>query len=318
MPSAACRNRVWQLGSLGCFSLLLLGCWHLGLRRPVGDGPAGPAVDRARFARAWTDRKVLLVGLGDSVTAGFGAAPGHSYFQRLITNVASDAAELHGLCLSAVLPGLASTNLAMSGSTSLQALRAQLPKLGRHAPEIFGLVVITIGGNDLIHNYGLSAPVDGAMYGATREQARPWVEAFRLRLETLLDGVQAAFPGGSRIYLANLYDPSDGTGSLRLVGLPTWPDGLRLHTEFNDILAMAAHRTGVRLVDIHSEFLGHGISCAWFWRPGYRRDDPHWWYHANVEDPNERGYDALRRLFLNAIASDLAVPGFWQRAAVPR
>ena len=26
--------------------------------------------------------------------------------------------------------------------------------------------------------------------------------------------------------------------------------------------------------------------------------DPHYWYYANLEDPNERGYDAIRRLFL--------------------
>jgi hypothetical protein len=30
------------------------------------------------------------------------------------------------------------------------------------------------------------------------------------------------------------------------------------------------------------------------------------WYHINVEDPNDRGYDALRRLFLNAIAAELS------------
>jgi hypothetical protein len=31
-------------------------------------------------------------------------------------------------------------------------------------------------------------------------------------------------------------------------------------------------------------------------------DDPHYWYHASLEDPNERSYDALRRLFLNEMA----------------
>ena len=36
--------------------------------------------------------------------------------------------------------------------------------------------------------------------------------------------------------------------------------------------------------------------------PAYRADDPHYWYYANIEDPNERGYDAIRRIFLNEIA----------------
>ena len=42
---------------------------------PLGSGPAGPAVPREAFAKPWTTRKVLLLGLGDSVTAGFGVAP---------------------------------------------------------------------------------------------------------------------------------------------------------------------------------------------------------------------------------------------------
>ena len=35
-----------------------------------------------------------------------------------------------------------------------------------------------------------------------------------------------------------------------------------------------------------------------FWRKFYRAEDPHYWYFENLEDPNERGYDAIRRLFL--------------------
>ena len=30
--------------------------------------------------------------------------------------------------------------------------------------------------------------------------------------------------------------------------------------------------------------------------------DPYCWYHVNLEDPNERGYDAIRRLFLIEMA----------------
>ena len=31
------------------------------------------------------------------------------------------------------------------------------------------------------------------------------------------------------------------------------------------------------------------------------RHDPHYWFYVNLEDPNERGYDVIRRLFLNEI-----------------
>jgi hypothetical protein len=301
MPSRRKRTWGWLLTCLGIPLLAGLVLWRFWLYRPVGFGPAGPEVPTAAFAGAWADKSVILVGMGDSVTAGFGALPGHSYFDRLTVNATSDEPAIRGLNLKAVFPNLSVTNLAMSGCTSAQALRAQLPKLGRRPVDSFGLVVMTIGGNDLIHNYGMSKPVDGAMYGATWAQAQPWLGTFRQRMDALLDGTIAAFPGGCLILVGNIYDPSDGTGSLRWVGMPAWPDGLRLHAEFNRILAESvAKRPQARLVDLHGTFLGHGVTCSQFWRGTYRREDPHWWYHANVEDPNDRGYDAIRRLFLNA------------------
>lgn len=36
-----------------------------------------------------------------------------------------------------------------------------------------------------------------------------------------------------------------------------------------------------------------------------RRVPPHYWYYVNLEDPNERGYDAIRRMFLIQIAKTL-------------
>jgi hypothetical protein len=98
-----------------------------------------------------------------------------------------------------------------------------LPKLEKAGPETLGIVVLTTGGNDLIHSYGRNPPVEGAMYGAT-------------------------------------------------------PDA----------------------------FLGHGIPCSQRWRTHYRRDDPHYRYFDNLEDPNPRGYDAIRRLFLLEIQAVLA------------
>ena len=49
---------------------------------------------------------------------------------------------------------------------------------------------------------------------------------------------------------------------------------------------------------IHEAFLGHGIHYAQFWSARYDSGDPHYWYYVNLEDPNERGYDLIRRLFL--------------------
>jgi lysophospholipase L1-like esterase len=310
MPKATKRMRCAALWCLTLFvGLSLLAAylfwWHL----PVGTGAAGPAVSRDPFQAPWTERTVLLVGLGDSVTAGFGASEGHSYFQRLVVNPPDDTVEMRGICLKAVMPNLSGTNLAISGSTSLQCLQAELPKLPVQPGNVLGIVVITTGGNDIIHNYGRTPPTEGAMYGATMEQARPWFENYRRRLDTTVQEITSRFPGGCHIFLANIYDPTDGTGSARRVGLPSWPDSMAILRAYNKAIAdCAAEYPNVHLVDIHSLFLGHGLFCRQFWRPSYRRSDPYFWYHDILEDPNERGYDALRRVFLNAMADVLNRP----------
>jgi len=270
-------------------ALLVAGC---------GTQPAGqpaPQVSRASFAEAWTQRQVLLVGLGDSITAGFGARRGHGYFDRLVQNPAGDPADVQGINLRSVLPNLEARNLAVSGSTSLDLLNRQLPKLETQASSVFGWVVITTGGNDLIHSYGRNPAVEGAMYGATWEQAQPWIASFEQRLTAILSGVRERFPGGCHVFIANIYDPTDGTGKIktREVKLPDWPDGLRILTAYNAVIArVAAKWDNVHLVDIHRAFRGHGIYAG----------EADRWYYMNVEDPNERGYDALRRLFLAEMA----------------
>ena len=56
---------------------------------------------------------------------------------------------------------------------------------------------------------------------------------------------------------------------------------------------------------MRAEFLGHGVHCTHFWHREYRPADPHYWYWDNLEDPNDRGYDAIRRLFLIEMARTL-------------
>jgi lysophospholipase L1-like esterase len=273
--------------------------------RPVGNGPAGPAVDRGLFSPAWTSRPVLLVGLGDSVTAGFGARKAYSYFDRLAKNPADDFSEMNGLCLAAVLPKLQFTNLAVSGSTSSEVPLRQLNALPTNTPDVFGVVVMTTGGNDIIHNYGRTLPREEAMYGATAEQAKPWVANYGQRLEAMLSQVESRFPGGCEIYIANIFDPTDGLGDAEHAGLPVWNDSMAILDAYNAIIQQAAERhPNVHVVDVHGAFLGHGIHCTQFWRGHFDWRDPHYWFFVNLEDPNERGYDVIRRLFLLEMAKN--------------
>ena len=297
--------RIWTLVSLGGFlAFLALGYRYLQYARPVGSGPAGPPVAREFFAEVWSEQPVLLLGVGDSVTAGFGARHTHSYFALLEKNPEDEYREMEGRCLSAVFPSLTSLNIAVSGSTSLQHKTYIEERLEVQEPQVRGVVVMTSGGNDLIHDYGRSPPREGAMYGASLEQAGPWIENFRNRLDHMLDLLNERFPGGCEVFLADIYDPSDGVGDASNAGLPPWPDGLQILAAYNTIIHQAGEdRENVHIVPMHDTFLGHGIHCTNWWRSVYCREDPHYWYGTNLEDPNERGYDALRRIFLLEIAA---------------
>ena len=207
------RCRLFLLVGIGVLLVLAaLAYVYFVYARPVGSGPAGRQPPHEAFAKPWTDRKVLLLGLGDSVTAGFGVDPSYSYFNRMVRNPEDEFEDMRGICLSVVLPNLQAKNLAMSGSTSLMHLETIRNSLETQDADTFGLIVMTTGGNDLIHNYGRTPPREGAMYGATFEQARPWIDSFVKRLDEMIATLEARFPGGCMIFMADIYDPSDGVG----------------------------------------------------------------------------------------------------------
>lgn len=270
---------------------------------PIGSGPAGPSVKSELFSSAWTTRPVLLVGLGDSVTAGFGARKGYSYFDRLAKNPADEFSDMSGVSLSSVFPKFQYTNLSVSGSTSSEVPQRQIGSLPTNAPDVFGIVVMTTGGNDIIHNYGHTPPREEAMYGATIDEAKPWVGNFSRRLESTIVQIKSHFPGGCEIFLANIFDPTDGIGDADRAGLPAWKDSVKVLDAYNGVIHHASElHPDVHIIDIHQAFLGHGIHCTQFWRDHFDWHDPHYWFYYNLEDPNERGYDVIRRLFLLEIA----------------
>ncbi len=303
------RRRRWTVlaGIAVMLAMIAGGYVYFKLYLPMGSGPAGPEVPVEVFAKPWTQRDVLLLGIGDSVTAGFGVARPYSYFNRLAENPADEFTEMRGLCLSAVLPNLQKKNLAISGSTSLMHFEV-IRQFETQDRNVFGLVVMTSGGNDLIHDYGRSPPREGAMYGATLVQATPWIENFERRLDEMLTLLKAKFPGGCLIFLADIYDPSDGVGDAASAMLPDWPDGLKIHRAYNEVIRRCGGKHDrVHVVPMHAEFLGHGIHCTQPWHDHYHFEDPHYWYGSNLEDPNTRGYDAIRRLFLVEISKQVHV-----------
>lgn len=312
MPSLGLSRRTsLRVGLLVGAVAVVLGI--LSYRHPpalsIGTGPTLPLLPRDPWTRTWTEAPVLLVGLGDSITEGFGASASHSYFDRLVSNPPDEFPDLKGICLRSVFPNLKAINLSVSGSTSIEHLKDQIGKLEKQPPEVIGLIVMTTGGNDLIHNYGRTPPREGAMYGATLEAAKPWIANFEERLALMIERIRGCFPGGCHVFIADIFDPTDGVGDIENAGLPRWKDGESVLHAYNSVIRRSAERSrNVHVVGIHDAFLGHGIHAAERGGRHYRPEDPHYWYYSNLEDPNDRGYDAIRRLFLLEIEEVLG-PG---------
>ncbi|HBJ38984.1 MAG TPA: hypothetical protein DDZ51_30405 [Planctomycetaceae bacterium] len=301
-PAGRGRRLIFWICLFGIAVFGSLATVDLFYSRPVGIGPAGPPVDRSLFLETWTDRPVRVIGIGDSITAGLGAdSSSHTFFNRVIINPKDEFEEMQGICLTAVLPNLQHKNYAMSGSESCWHWDMIHERL-ETTEDAFGIVLMTSGGNDLIHSYGRSPPRECAMYGATLQQARPWIENYRLRLEQMFSMINDRFPLGCEIYIGDIYDPTDGVGDAPSIFLPDWADGLAIHASYNEVIRQVASRFDyVHVVPLHETFLGHGSHCRQFWRSTYDKNDPHYWFFANIEDPNDRGYDAIRRVYLNTI-----------------
>ena len=291
----------WQVVVL---TLLAAGIVFYGIRgrywHPTRRGSAGPSVSLTPFNKPWSGDKIMLMGFGDSITEGFGASKGHGYFDLLIKNDDKVYPDMKGKELSVVFPDLTYKNLSVSYTTSSDHLR-DLSGLRKYPQDVFVVIVLTTGGNDLIHPYGTRPPSDGELYGCSFSQGKIWSENYRRRLNKILDGITERFPGGCEIFLANIYDPTDGVGDIENanIRLPKWEDGVKVLGLFNKIISETANqRKNVRLVDIHEVFLGHGIHCRDKKNKYYHQDNPYYWYYVNLEDPNDQGYDAIRRVFL--------------------
>lgn len=289
----------------------------------TGDTDLGPA-DLTGWFRS--PAPVLVLGMGDSVTWGYGASDR--------TETAAFRVMLRKLRERGLRPRY--LNLAANGTTSFDHVENQIPALERHlngvraalgAPAFATFlsrvqveVMLTTGGNDLLHAHGRpeTSPHPDAMFGCTAAQARGWAPAFARRLRLLVQAVEAAFPGRCRIHLATIFDPTDGTGRLEELPLggdptrdagwasgaqhlPAWPSGRQQGLEVLDvwngvIRGIAAEASTVSLVDMRALFAGHGYRAL-----TAGATCPTYWYAPILEDPNDLGHAALGALLAEQV-----------------
>jgi lysophospholipase L1-like esterase len=247
-----------------------------------------------------TDAKRIIV-LGDSISTGTGAStPGLSYFGLLGKNDAAWTAELKTSFSARYGHDVDLVNVAVNGATTGSMAQHQLDALGAAlgGPAAgHSIVVLTIGGNDL------QSAITDAFLGGTDDA----LANLRTTVTYLQD--KAKFPDGTSIYLATVYDPSDGEGHAQGCflnqTLPTFVTAL--DTWRTKYIALGTE-LGFSVVDSLGHFHGHGHNFDHTANPYYQASDATGWFSDCVH-PNDRGHDELRRLFFEAVdCSYVATP----------
>ena len=99
------------------------------------------------------------------------------------------------------------------------------------------------------------------------------------------------------ILVANVYDPTDGTGDLdgHRLHQRRWvaaPQEMRWLRDGNAGVGRLCAERGARLVDVHGHFAGHGRSA-----PAAER----WYWTESIIEPGVVGASEIRRLWLSAL-----------------
>lgn len=228
------------------------------------------------------------VALGDSISIDdYSGGRGCGGASLLFRNRNDDFPHWSGRDLLSDEPELGFHLLAADGATTGTVLDAQLSRLAalRLRPTV---VTLTIGGNDLL-----------STYGDTRA-ARDTIEQVARAVSRTLTELRPLLPAAGRVVVGTVYDPSDGTGDVSRLGLPPWPDGVRVLAELNEGLRGVASQHGAAVAEIGEHFRGHGILAGDPSQPEPRPAQRALWY-CNVIEPNAWGAGGVREAFWAAL-----------------
>ncbi|MGE0492577.1 MAG: SGNH/GDSL hydrolase family protein [Vulcanimicrobiota bacterium] len=220
-----------------------------------------------------------FAGLGDSILSDDFPGPGLGAASLLLTNDDMRFPDFRGRDLRTRRKGLTSNVVARTG-WRVKDLLSRLE--GLPPVRVLSLVVVTVGGNDLLH---------WVMEQTPAEQGLSQLETDLLALKARLDRL---YPRRVTRW-GNIYDPTDGTGRFQSGReVPTAP---ALLEQANALLKRLFDRD---VVDLHGHFLGHGIRHADEDYQHHDARDASGWFKMDIE-PNPRGASEIRRCFWEAI-----------------
>ncbi len=233
-----------------------------------------------------------LVFLGDSVTEGtFPTGVAQFYRNQL-------AEKLKG-----VFPGLEVAECAVNGARVKDLLEGdkQIEDCFPGPEPKRTLVVMTLGGNDILSWASNDLPQEEAMQEADKVGDR-----FRKAIEWFFDD-PAKFPAGVFVVFSNIYEYSDGTANLgscpgaNLLGLSgNYLHGATAVAKLEEIYMSIAVDTGADMIFMLEEFCGHGYerkeegTC-------YLGPDAELWFDLTCIHPTPTGHSVLADMFFDTI-----------------
>jgi lysophospholipase L1-like esterase len=254
-----------------------------------------------------------IVVMGDSISAGYGTTNPSSgsspytslaYYSLLEANnntvwpsemsdsLSAEFSVANIPVLNVAVPG-ATTGSMISSPDQRSSLDSMLFTGGATSVSGATIVVITIGGNDLV------AQLETDLETASDSSANQNLSNAISNIRSVINYFTASkFPDGVFIYLANVYDPSGGTGMLSgacaqsIAGVNTpvtdpYIEGILANWE--SAYVSLATELKFSIVDAHGGFLTHGVAAT------------DTYFYRDCIHPNNEGHNELRNLFFEAI-----------------
>ena len=240
----------------------------------------------------------LVVNLGDSIAAAYGVSKASGYISLLHKNDDTAHPAFKGKDLTSRYPGITLSNRAMPGSES-PAIPGQAAKAPTNTSGDT-LVIISIGGNDMMFNYMALLDPGEARRVAARVQGNIKKVAAHFADKT-------KYPNKTTLLLFNVYEFTDGAGTMphnspvdkycgmiKLLGPIAGKKAIDNMGVYNKEMMKFAAAEGLLMADLAAAFLGHGFNHQDKTSVHYQAADPALWFQTDCIHPNKAGHAGIR------------------------
>ena len=266
---------------------------------PDGEVPdRGVHPDLAVQALPDLGKLTLVVNLGDSIAAGHGMPQGSAYIDLLMQNDDATFPAFKGKDLNTRYPGIKLSDRAVGGSTSSN-LPTQTAKAASN-PSGDTLVIISIGGNDVMFNYMALLDPNEARKMAASVQGNITKALARFADKKL-------YGGKVTVLLYSVYEFTDGAGTvpndapvdkycgmIKLLGPIAGKKAMGNIVVYNQEMAKYIKANNLLMGDLYAAFLGHGFNHGDKSSVHYNAADPTLWFSSDCIHPNKAGHAGIR------------------------